>query len=190
MSIWTFTTIISSQMEEISAGRPGGTDSPDAYLQGEVEHLHQELRALQDRNYQLVQDNIKLTRHLRQEHHPQQTATEEHAARTRRREVHAQKTRSRWGSWNAKPKGSTQLTRDIEAMLGQCWADVVDGGPALTQHWFNVSCLMGISAYFTSDTAFWLCWAVSRGCIVHHVPLTKLGLLNQVKRQYRLILIK
>ena len=134
----------------MSAGRPGETDSPDAYLQGEVEHLHQELRALQDRNYQLVQDNIKLTRHLRQEHQPQQTATEEHAARTRRREVHAQKTRSRWGSWNAKPKGSTQQTRDIEPMLGQCWTDVVDGGPALTQHWFNVSCLLGISGYFTS----------------------------------------
>ena len=28
-------------------------------------------------------------------------------------------------------------------MLGQCWADVVDGGPTFTQHWFNVSCFLG-----------------------------------------------
>ena len=36
----------------------------------------------------------------------------------------------------------TQETQDIETMLGQCWADVVDIGPTLTQHWFNVSCLL------------------------------------------------
>ena len=28
-------------------------------------------------------------------------------------------------------------------MLAQCWASVADGGPALRQHWVNVSCLMG-----------------------------------------------
>ena len=37
----------------------------------------------------------------------------------------------------------SQQTRDNEPMLGQCWADVVDGGPTLTQHWFNVACLLG-----------------------------------------------
>ena len=31
----------------------------------------------------------------------------------------------------------------ITTSLGQCWTDVVDGGPALTQHCFNVSCLLG-----------------------------------------------
>ena len=41
----------------------------------------------------------------------------------------------------------TQQTRDIEAMLGQCWADVVDGGPTLNQHWFNVSCLLGTCSH-------------------------------------------
>ena len=41
---------------------------------------------------------------------------------------------------------SPRQTRDIEPMLGQCWADVVDGGPAMTQHWFNVSCLLMIHA--------------------------------------------
>ena len=29
-------------------------------------------------------------------------------------------------------------------MLGQCWADVIDGEPTLNQHWFNVSCLLGL----------------------------------------------
>ena len=33
--------------------------------------------------------------------------------------------------------------RDIEPMLGQCLADVVDGGPTLNQLWFNVSCFLG-----------------------------------------------
>ena len=44
----------------------------------------------------------------------------------------------------AKWKRSTtaEQTRDIEPMLDQCWADVVDGGPTLNQHWFNVSCLL------------------------------------------------
>ena len=36
-----------------------------------------------------------------------------------------------------------QQPRDIETMLDQCWAGVVDGGPSLTQHWINVSCLLG-----------------------------------------------
>ena len=29
------------------------------------------------------------------------------------------------------------------AISSQCWADVVDDGPASTQHWFNGSCLLG-----------------------------------------------
>ena len=37
----------------------------------------------------------------------------------------------------------SQQTQDIEPMLDQCWADVVDDGPALNQHCFNVSCLLG-----------------------------------------------
>ena len=32
---------------------------------------------------------------------------------------------------------------DIEPLLGWCWADVVDGGPASSQHWFNVWCFLG-----------------------------------------------
>ena len=46
-----------------------------------------------------------------------------------RRELHDRKT--------------TQQTRDIESLLGWCWADVVDGWPTSTQQWFNVSCLLG-----------------------------------------------
>ena len=38
--------------------------------------------------------------------------------------------------------GSRQ-TRDIEPLLDQYWASVVDGGPTLNQQWLNVSCLVG-----------------------------------------------
>ena len=34
--------------------------------------------------------------------------------------------------------GTTQLTRDIEPVLGECWPAVY-----MTQHWFRVSCLLG-----------------------------------------------
>ena len=36
-----------------------------------------------------------------------------------------------------------KMGRGIEPMLYQCWASVVDGGPALEQHWVDVSCLLG-----------------------------------------------
>ena len=36
-----------------------------------------------------------------------------------------------------------QQTQDIETMLDQYWADVVDGGSTLNQHCFNVLCLLG-----------------------------------------------
>ena len=37
----------------------------------------------------------------------------------------------------------SQQTRDFPPLLGQCWADVVDGGPTLTHHWAKVPCLLG-----------------------------------------------
>ena len=39
---------------------------------------------------------------------------------------------------------STQQTRHMGLMLEQCWANVVDGGPTLVQHWIDVLCLLGI----------------------------------------------
>ena len=36
---------------------------------------------------------------------------------------------------------SSQQTRHIDP---QSWADVVDGGPTLVQHWLDVSCLLGL----------------------------------------------
>ena len=35
-----------------------------------------------------------------------------------------------------------QKIRDFDMMLAQCWASVVDGGPTLSQHWYNM-CLSG-----------------------------------------------
>ena len=37
----------------------------------------------------------------------------------------------------------SRKTRDIEPLLVQCWASVVDGEPTLNQQWLNVSCLLG-----------------------------------------------
>ena len=37
-------------------------------------------------------------------------------------------------------------------MMNQCWADVVDGGPALIKHWVDVSCLLGLDVRFESRT--------------------------------------
>ena len=42
------------------------------------------------------------------------------------------------------PHLPTQQTQDIDPMLVQCWASVVDGGPTLDQHWVDVLCLLGI----------------------------------------------
>ena len=36
-----------------------------------------------------------------------------------------------------------QQTRYVEPMVVQFWASVADGGPALNQHWVDVSCLCG-----------------------------------------------
>ena len=38
-------------------------------------------------------------------------------------------------------------------MLGQCWTDVVDCGPTLTQHWLNVSCLLESALDITKKNA-------------------------------------
>ena len=45
----------------------------------------------------------------------------------------------------------SQKKRRIEPMLDQCWAGVVDGGPALVQHWVGVSRLLGCSPQITDD---------------------------------------
>ena len=37
----------------------------------------------------------------------------------------------------------SQQTRDIDPMLEQCWASVVDGSPTFKQHWVDVSFFPG-----------------------------------------------
>ena len=52
---------------------------------------------------------------------------------------------------NSKPPlDQPQQTRHIDPMLEQCWADVVDGGPTLVQHWVDVLCLSGRLVFATS----------------------------------------
>ena len=43
---------------------------------------------------------------------------------------------------------ASQQTREIETLLVQCWASVVDGGPTLSQQCLNVSCLLGSRSLF------------------------------------------
>ena len=38
-------------------------------------------------------------------------------------------------------------------MLGQCWAGVVDGGPALAQHRANASCLLVVITFLMMHDA-------------------------------------
>ena len=45
----------------------------------------------------------------------------------------------------AEPSADSQQTRDVDPMLAHCWPAVVDGGPAVNQHWVNISCLLGWS---------------------------------------------
>ena len=40
-----------------------------------------------------------------------------------------------------------QRTRDVYPMMVQCWPTVYDAGPTLNQHWFNVTCLLGMRTY-------------------------------------------
>ena len=44
-----------------------------------------------------------------------------------------------------------QQTRDNVPVLGQCWASVVDAGPALAQHRDNVSCLLGYYLWYCAS---------------------------------------
>ena len=37
----------------------------------------------------------------------------------------------------------TPSEHDVDPVLVQCWPTVCDAGPALNQHWFNASCLLG-----------------------------------------------
>ena len=47
--------------------------------------------------------------------------------------------------------GQSRQTRDIEPIVVQCRADVADGGPTFTQHWFNVSRLLICPLFPTQD---------------------------------------
>ena len=42
------------------------------------------------------------------------------------------------------PPTSSQQTRYVDPMLFYCWSSVADAGPALKQHWINISCLWAV----------------------------------------------
>ena len=43
-------------------------------------------------------------------------------------------------------------TQNVHPMLGYRWPTVIDAGPTLTNHWVNVSCLMGYNCQFPANT--------------------------------------
>ena len=51
---------------------------------------------------------------------------------------------------------ASQQALYIEAMSGQCWATVCGPGPTLTQHLFNIACLLGsvLFVFFTQDLSY------------------------------------
>ena len=49
---------------------------------------------------------------------------------------------------------ATQQTRYINPLLVQCWTSVVDGGPTMDQHWFDVSCLLGSESETLTQCCF------------------------------------
>ena len=51
----------------------------------------------------------------------------------------------------SRPPTTCRKTRDIEPVLGYCWASVEDGGPTLNQHWLSVSCLLGCHLEYTNS---------------------------------------
>ena len=50
----------------------------------------------------------------------------------------------------------TQLTRDVEPILLQCWAIVGDDRSTLNQHCFNIPCLLREYIQSSSDWSRWL----------------------------------
>ena len=49
--------------------------------------------------------------------------------------------------------------------LKQCWASLADGGPALSQPWFNVPCLLGCDLSLKLQNQ--LCKARNRRVLVY-----------------------
>ena len=49
------------------------------------------------------------------------------------------------GQWTPSRHSSSPATRYVYPMPDHCWLSVCDAGPALSQHWVNVSCTLGYS---------------------------------------------
>ena len=70
-----------------------------------------------------------------------------------------------------------------DPMLFECWPAVSDVGPALKQHWVNVSCVLGSAPVINSrpNTAtLTKCWATVEDC----VPALKQRCLHVIVQRY------
>ena len=86
-------------------------------------------------------------------------------------------------------------TRVVDAMLFQCWANIVDGGPTLNQHSVNILCLLSFSckiitcltrrrARFSDDLGFIILHSTVSAYTNRHITLIPLF----IKKYYLLIL--
>ena len=52
-----------------------------------------------------------------------------------------------------KVEGTSQQTRQINAIFDQCWHTVYDAGPTLVKHWVDVSCLLSWYSFCEGHTS-------------------------------------
>ena len=74
-------------------------------------------------------------------------------------------------------------------MLFQCWPAVSDVGPALKQHWVNISCLLGSAPVINSrpiTATLTKCWA----SVVDGVPALKQRWLHVIVQRYACLPVK
>ena len=70
-----------------------------------------------------------------------------------------------------------------DPMLFECWPTVSDVGPALKQHWVNVSCLLGsapVNNIRPNTATLTKCWA----SVVDCVPALKQRYLHVIVQRY------
>ena len=83
-------------------------------------------------------------------------------------------------SWNAQFGAVSQYTQYIHPMLAQCCASVVDGWPALRQHWVNVLYLLGYIQTDISHVYLHLRQLIGRDGHLNQSAVSDIGHSNRV----------
>ena len=76
-----------------------------------------------------------------------------------------------------------------DPMLFECWPAISDVGPAIKQHWVNVSCLLGSAPVLNrrpNTATLTICWA----SVVDGVPAMKQRWLHVIVQRYACLPVK